>query len=95
MTITWLDDECNEAELTRGFWRVRRAIVSRHEDGRVNSNGTMIHFSGWKYLSGRSVEFDLDRMLERRRTLDLRRRDREEDWSPIRPSRRRLKAVTP
>lgn len=74
MKIEWLTDECDEARLTRGWWRKQFATVKWGTDRNGNTYA-------WRYQpSGNHVSNAVDRKLNAARIEHRRTRD----WQPVR-----------
>lgn len=73
MKIEWLNPEMTEAVVTRGIFRKRQAQIRR-----VSTN----YSDTWVFMSGRS--FPYPRTVECHRDAELRLRDRDLDWQPVR-----------
>lgn len=75
MTVTWLNAECTEAIVTRGWLRKRQAHVVRTAESTISEQ--------WRFASGRPVaesDWYLAMDLERLRNKELRRNADNRDW---------------
>lgn len=80
MKISWLNEDCTEAIVTRGWWRPKSAEVKRIEMPEPQHPPK----DGWVFANtGRHVilvDFWLAGELESCRTKELERRANDRDW---------------
>lgn len=77
MTIEWLDEECTEAIVTRGWFRKESAEVIRNHGGQNN------HWNWYFKNTGRcvcDVDYSLGETIESRRDWARKRIADSRDW---------------